>query len=442
MKYFVIRDGGPVPRALVRTHQGVVETFTGRGEWVEAGPPGTAATEVDAYEFYDHVYEAMRDARAGLPCVALLSTTYRADELINVDAVMRVRDGVEEWLDRDNVWRAEHPDLEGKVRMPISEEELDRLKWTAARPEWFVVHDERDYPYAVVRKIPSAEEAFTRDLRWESSDLLGRTDLRVEKQDYRPSDQRAALEIGVRRDRQRARGGPEYFTLWPRVRFEPAELSSVIRRTKAGEEVCVGHSGWLPSRMLDDIPREYYPFWWVLPISPEEADEILARRAEPRYYHVLSGNDGLDLPHAVVEVDGGHEKAFTWDLAWAPSDLLSRIAEEPDLHVQEFLPDWGPLEATLRMARAVRRRRRSREWNGQFWYHAVFPGRAAVFDLSNATELIRTVAGSHYPEEAYRDGAWTRTYLLEDIGRGKADGEDLPISPAEAEALMRRWSQR
>jgi hypothetical protein len=318
-------------------------------------------TEAEQYEFYRHVYEAARRARAGLPCLAVFSTSYRIDELINVTAVMRRRDGVEEWLHLDNVWRAESRAHEGEFHLPISEEELERFKWRTARPAMFVVHDERDYPYAVVRKIPSAEEAFTRDLRWEPSALLGRADLRVEELPHQGAakDPRAAIEIGVRAERQRARGGPEHFTLWPRSCFHPQQFSSVIRRADAGEEVHVGHSGWVRSRMLDDVDDD--PFYRALPISVEEAEEILAHRSKLRCYHVLSGNDTCDLPFAVVQVDGEHEEAFTRDLVWAPSDLLSRIADEPDLRVQEFLPNWTPDDAAFRMARAVRRRRRDTE---------------------------------------------------------------------------------
>lgn len=62
----------------------------------------------------------------------MFSTSYRIDELINVTAVMRRRDGVEEWLHLDNVWRAESRAAGGRFHLPISEQELERLKWTTA----------------------------------------------------------------------------------------------------------------------------------------------------------------------------------------------------------------------------------------------------------------------------------------------------------------------
>jgi hypothetical protein len=367
--------------------------------------------------------------------------------LINVTAVMRRRDGVEEWLDRDNVWRAEQRDLDVQVHLPISEEELDRLKWTAAWPDWFVVHDGAAYPYAVVRKIPSAEEAFTRDLRWEPSDLLERDDLKVEKLGH-PSaayDPRAAMEVGVRAERLRARGGSEYFTLWDRVDFAPGESTpffSVIRRTEAGEEVHVGRSGWVPSRMVRGIERGKFPFYRALPITAEEAEEIIAQRSGPRCYHVLSGHDGLDLPFAVVQVDGEHEEAFTRDLVWGPSDLLSRVAGERGLRVEEFLPNWTADNAAFRMAGAVRRRRRSIEWESEHWYFAIFPDEVAALDLANAHEIVRTRAGGTRSAETCRNGEWTYSWIMDDIGRGKSDDVYLPISPAEAQRLMKLLDDR
>ena len=44
---------------------------------------------------------------------------------------------------------------------------------------------------------------------------------------------------------------------------------------------------------LDDLGE-------VVEITAEEAEEILACRSELRCYHVLSGDDGLNLPFAVV----------------------------------------------------------------------------------------------------------------------------------------------
>jgi hypothetical protein len=209
--YFVVQDGGAVPRALVRNDHRGVQHLVGQGTWVESDlmvhpEPGWTVAEVKAHEFYDHVAAAMRAARAGLPCLALFYSTIGVTEVRDatmLKAVMRRRDGVEEWLDEDNVWRAEHRDLDGEDWLPISEEELEHLKWEAARPAFFAVHDDRSYPYAVVRTIPSAEEAFTRDLRWRPSDLLGRTDLRVEAvKCWRDAmDLQATIETGVRDER-------------------------------------------------------------------------------------------------------------------------------------------------------------------------------------------------------------------------------------------------
>lgn len=251
-----------------------------------------------------------------------------------------------------------------------------------------------------------------RDLRWEPSDLLGRDDLRVEELSCLGAayDPRAAIEIGVRAERLRARGGPEYFTLWPRAYIDPEQLSCVIRRTPAGEEVHVGHGEWVRSRMLDEVEGDLYPFYRALPITAEEAEEILAHRSDLRCYHVLSGNDTRDVP----------------------------FADESALRVQEFLPNWTPDDAAFRMARAVRRRRRDIEWQGEHWYFASFPDDVTALDLANARQLVRTDAGDTCRERVCHHGEWTGSSVLDDICRGKSDDEYLPISPDEARKLMAR----
>ncbi|WP_086661741.1 hypothetical protein [Lentzea kentuckyensis] len=436
MKYFVIHDGGPVPRALVRTDHHGEEQLVGLGEWAASdllGRSGWTVAEVEGYEFYGHVYEAMRVARAGLPCVAVLGVTYRADEFINVDAIMRRRNGVEEWLDRENVWRAEHRDLGGRFWLPVSEEELDRLQWTVTRPEWFVVRRWDGQPHALVRRIPSAEEAFGRDLRWQRSDLRARAEKLDNSFDAR--DVRAAIEIGVRAERYHVRGGTHYFALWPTVEFDPKDLHSVIRRSAAGEEIHVGHRGWVPSGVVGGIERGGFSFYRPLPVSEEEAEAVIARQVAPRSFLVLNEEDGRDLPVAVVRVHGEREEAFTRDLVWGPSELL---AELPDgLRVEELPRGANGVHEAYWLAAKLRVRRRAM-WECEYWYYAIFADEAKAIDLANAHTLVRTDAGGDFNEQTYRDGEWKYSRVLGDIRRCKSDDEHLPISPEEAKSLMER----
>ena len=438
MKYFVIEERGR--RVLVRADRRVEEEFTREGVWVKSARTDLRG-EVGAYEFYDHVHEIVSGLRAGLPCVAVFSSSYRIDELINVAAVMRRRHGVEEWLGRDNVWRAEHRDLDGEVWLPVSEEEVERLQWTAAMPDWFVVHDGGAYPYAVVRTIPSAEEAFTRELRWERSDLLGREDLRVEAcGKVIPYDARAAIEIGVRTEWQRAVGGTEYFTLWDKSSFEPRGFSSAIRRTSAREELYVGRRGWVRSMMIRDVESGEFPFCWLLPVTARECEEIIARRSGRRGYQVYL--DGDRLPLAVVRVDGDQEEAFAGNLVWEPSDWLGKVAADPDLRAEELLPNWTPESAAFRLATSVRRRLQRTAWQGGHWYYAIFPNRTPVFELVDAHGLVRTNAGTDSYEQAYLDGAWRPTSALDKLRTGDSYDEELPISPDEAQRLMKLLDDR
>ncbi|MCR3751146.1 hypothetical protein [Lentzea californiensis] len=388
-------------------------------------------TWVERREAEARTYEAMRAERAGLPCVAVFASTHRIDEMVGVRAVMRRRDGAEEWLDTDNVWRAEERNLEGEVWLPVSEEELDRLQWTAARPSWFVLHDRLDHPYAVVRKIPSAEEAFTRDLRWEPSDLLGRTDLRIEEvaYEFEAGEARAAIEIAVRSQRQR--GWPRYFALWKKTEFEPHHLHSVLRRTRLGrEEIHTGRSGWVPSRVLRRMEKEDYSNDRALPVSEEEVETIIAGKSARRCFRVLSV-EGPNLPFAVVRVNGEHEEAFTRDLVWGPSTLLAEVADHRGRWVEELPPDATGDGAAYDLAFAQRQLWQRHRWQGSS-YFAIFSDVVNALDLANAFALVK---GDSWEEYAYRDGAWKRCSLLRDISRGSWSHEELPISPDEAERL-------
>ncbi|MGW6931616.1 hypothetical protein ACWGE0_16305 [Lentzea sp. NPDC054927] len=442
MKYFVIQDGGPVPLALVRADYRGEEQLTGQGEWtgsnlLDLPQPGWTVAEVDGYEFYDHVLRVLRAARAGLPCLAVFHTSIAVGELPDptmLKAVMRRRDGVEEWLDQGNIWRAEQRDLDGQKWLPISDDELERFKWEAARPSWFVVHDGGAYPFALVRKIPSAEEVCIRDdLVWRLSDLLGRTELRVEELSGRSeaADVRAAIEIGVRAERLRA--GTQYFALWYHCEFEPVKLHSVFRRTEAGDEIHAGHRGWLPSAMVRVIEQGLNPFYRALPVSAEEAEAVIAGQGVPRTFLVLSEVDGSSLPVAVVRLDGHREEAFTRDLGWGPSDLLTRVADE-GLLVEELPPGSTGNYDAYRLAVKIRLRRRA-EWTGAHWYYAILPNRPTALQVADAIGLIRTNAGDDSFEEEFRDGEWGSSHELDDLRTGRSDNDELPISPDEAERL-------
>ncbi|WP_189156850.1 hypothetical protein [Lentzea pudingi] len=445
MNYFVIQDGGPVPRALVRVDGHREQKLAGTGEWADcavlaAPEPGWTVTQVESHTFYDHVYEAMREARAGLPCVAVSSTTYLIDEFVNVTAVMRRRDGVEEWLGRENVWQAADPG--GEVRLPISEEELERLQWIATRPSWFVVRETNGRVHAVVRKIPSAEEAYTRDLRWEPSDLLGREDLRIEEV-HRAETALEQIELEVYRERNRGPDETEYFTVEGRS-YYPRDVFCVIRRTSAGEEVHAGASGWVPSELLAEVEQGWHVFYRHRAVSAEEAGAVIAARSGRRSFLLLDAPGELPLPLAVVRVDGEREEAFTRDLAWGPSTLLTRTAEQPGVRVEEIPPAFE-VSRLFMMSTRIRHERQGSEWpHDGHWYFAFFTSQAAALDLTNVLWLHRTEAGrTGIGDDYHGDGGWRSTrWALEDYDRGKRDEEYLPVSPDEARRLMKLLDAR
>lgn len=188
------------------------------------------------------------------------------------------------------------------------------------RPSWFVLHDRLDHPYAVVRKTPSTEAVFTRGLRWEPSDLLGRTDLRIEEvgHESQAGEARAAIEIAVRTQRQR--GWPRYFALWKKTEFEPRHLHSVLRRMRlGGEEIHTGPSDlvWGPSTLLAEVA--HHRGRWVEELSSDESADIAAhylalaqrrlwqshRWQGPRYHAIFTDiRQALDLANAIAPVRG------------------------------------------------------------------------------------------------------------------------------------------
>ncbi|WP_245982492.1 hypothetical protein [Lentzea flaviverrucosa] len=54
---------------------------------------------------------------------------------------------------------------------------------------------------------------------------------------------------------------------------------------------------------------------------------------------------------------------------------------------------------------------------------------------------MRTPTGVCSGEQRYSPGAgWRDSYLQEDWGRGRCDGEFVPISPSDATRIIERWS--
>lgn len=192
--------------------------------------------------------------------------------------------------------------------------------------------------------------------------------------------------------------------------------------------------------MVGGIERGEFSFYRPLPVSGQEAEAIIARQVAPRCFLVLDEEDGRDLPVAVVRVHGEREEAFTRDLlGWGPAELLNGLGG--GLRVEELPPGTNGNSQAYSLSMKLRKRRRA-EWAGPHWYYALFKNPVAALDLANAHALVRTRAADDSDEHSYRDGAWSYSWMREDIRRDRSNDECVPISPDEAQRLMKRLQLR
>ncbi|GAA2822131.1 hypothetical protein [Crossiella cryophila] len=146
---------------------------------------------------------------------------------------------------------------------------------------------------------------------------------------------------------------------------------------------------------------------------------------------------GQRLPHAVVRVTGEVEEAFTHNLRWEPSDLLSRVPNESDWSTRELT---GPEDHLVSIVRTIRGRRHHSSVYPQ--YYAVFKDAADVVDLDKAYLLLRE--RGRYHEQKYTGiQTWSGSDKLYRLTSGRDCLEEyVSVSAAEAEQVQRRLDQR
>ncbi|GAB2818003.1 hypothetical protein [Lentzea nigeriaca] len=132
-----------------------------------------------------------------------------------------------------------------------------------------------------------------------------------------------------------------------------------------------------------------------------------------------------------------HDEAFTTNLVWEPTTALSQ-AESGTGGVHR-----------IDAAAATRFEHLQRE---RMSYLAPLDGRYSYFawldyrtDVDDPDGVIRTWKGPQgfELEERYLTGSgWERSHLLEDLERGRKDGELVPIDQAAVERIVQRREQR
>lgn len=166
----------------------------------------------------------------------------------------------------------------------------------------------------------------------------------------------------------------------------------------------------------------------LLPLGEADLAAVTGRLAagEHRYLQVRCRERG---PVALLRLAGTTEVSAR-DLAWEPSDVLTRLPGEPSWFVAELDEEsmTGYRFWSAHLDRAVGFR------NDEHQYFAVFPVQRLAFELSRAQLVIRR---SGDVEEKYAGPAhgWVRTDPDKQLDRAFR-GRYLPISRAEMEQLL------
>ncbi|GHH28885.1 hypothetical protein [Lentzea cavernae] len=146
--------------------------------------------------------------------------------------------------------------------------------------------------------------------------------------------------------------------------------------------------------------------------------------------HVVVLVEGQELPLAVVRVTGAVEEAFTHDLRWEPSALLSRVPTEPAWTARDVDADQAA-GFLVEMVREVRARSHESEL-ADHKYYASFRQAADVLDLARADRLLRRPDGAVEEEYAGHE-TWEPSTKLSRVDSGKDPDETyIALSLVEA----------
>lgn len=145
---------------------------------------------------------------------------------------------------------------------------------------------------------------------------------------------------------------------------------------------------------------------------------------------------GQSLPLAVVRLTGGVEEAFTHDLRWEPSTLLSRVPGEPAWTAKPANVGYAN-GFLVEMVQVIRARTHLSEF-ADYKYFAYFRRTVDVLDLRNAHALIRRP--EYYGDQEYMGhNTWEDTDRPHDVDRGEdTQGDYVAISAQEAAEFRQR----
>lgn len=164
---------------------------------------------------------------------------------------------------------------------------------------------------------------------------------------------------------------------------------------------------------------------------------------DPNVRYVIILVAGQGLPLAVVRLTGTVEEAFTHNLRWEPSTLLSRVPSEPTWTARDANVGYAN-GFLVEMVRVIRAQTNESELT-DYKYYASFKDTLGVLDLDSVDRLIRRSEGSAEEEYAGHD-MWESSDKLYRIDFGHDTYEDyVALSGAEAGRLKKliddRWDR-
>ncbi|MGW6928715.1 hypothetical protein ACWGE0_01545 [Lentzea sp. NPDC054927] len=236
----------------------------------------------------------------------------------------------------------------------------------------------------------------------------------------------ALLRLRNAKRQAAAVGAHQYFGLFNNV-GEAADIRnaySVIRSTVDASpqqwEVFLLPGRWLPAVRPSSQQT-------LLPLGDTDLAAVTARltAGESRYLTVRCRDRG---PVALLRLTGTTEESAR-DLGWEPSDVLTRLPGEQSWFVAEVDEDsmLGHRFWSAHLGRSVKFR------DQEYEYFAIFPVRAAAFDLSRARLVIRRKDGVE--EKFAGPDGWVPTGPEQQINKAYYS-RYLPISHEEMERLI------
>ncbi|MFJ5986667.1 hypothetical protein [Lentzea sp. NPDC092896] len=251
-------------------------------------------------------------------------------------------------------------------------------------------------PLAVVRLTGTVEEAFTHDLGWAPSELLGRV---PSEQDWTAREVSAGVADGflvemVRtirsRDHESELADYKYYASFKDALgvLDLADADRLIRRPEgAVEEEYAGHQAWEPSEKLHRIDSGLDKQEEYVALSLVEAAHVKklidAQWDRGCTHHVVLVDKRPVAVVTQVVKDPASELAFTGDPEPQPSRLLAQATREPRMDAVRTSMATA-VETMARLSLRWRAEARAGETAG----YAVFHQLTDVLDLDSAYDVV------------------------------------------------------